>query len=142
MLMLYRKYDPKTYITRELYAKVAETNDLRYVWAHKNAQKWRVNYNKFLMLCHDNCSVCQSKLNYGLGKNNKAKTDTETPSTDHIIPRSLGGEEYEISNLWVICKRCNTLKNNASGLDDIRRQENLVYFAKVSYELNNVGKET
>lgn len=142
MLMLYPKYDPSTYITRELYAKVAETNDLRHVWAHVNAQKWRVDYNKFLMLCHDNCDCCGSKLHYGIGRNNPAKSDTATPSTDHIIPRSQGGNEYDISNMWVICKRCNTFKNNANGEDDIRRLENLVAFLKLSNYVNSVRKET
>jgi 5-methylcytosine-specific restriction endonuclease McrA len=139
--MLSPKYHQGTYLTRELYAKVAETNDLRYVWAYANAQKWRVDYDKFLMLCHDNCDCCQSKLNYGIGRNNPAKTDTETPSTDHIIPRSMGGDEYDIANMWVICKRCNTFKNNAQGEEDIRRLENLVAFLKLSHYVNNSGKE-
>jgi len=140
--MLSPKYDPSTYITRELYAKVAETNDLRHVWAYVNAQKWRVEYDKFLMLCHDTCDCCGSKLHYGIGRNNPAKTDTSTPSTDHIIPISQRGDAYDISNMWVICKRCNTFKNNAKGEEDIRRLENLVAFLKISHYVNNSGKET
>lgn len=139
--MLYSKYDPDTYVTRDLYRKVAETNDLRYVWAHINAQKWRVDYNRFLMICHDECDCCGSKLNYGIGKNNTAKTNTETPSTDHILPLSLGGAN-DITNMWVICVRCNTFKNNAKGDEDIKRLENIAAFLKMSHCLNSVGKET
>lgn len=142
ILMLYPKYHPGTYLTRELYEKVAETNDLRYVWASANAQKWRVDYDKFLMLCHDNCDCCSSNLHYGIGRNNPDKTDMETPSTDHIIPISQGGNPYDISNMWVICKRCNTFKNNAQGEEDIRRLENLVAFLKISHYVNSVEKET
>jgi 5-methylcytosine-specific restriction endonuclease McrA len=116
---IYPKYDPATYVTRDLYRKVYETRDLRYVWAHKNAQKWGINYDLFLNLCKEKCSCCGSELNYGLGKNNVNKSDIHTPSTDHIIPRSMGGTN-EIENLWIICNRCNTLKNNSTP-DDIHR---------------------
>jgi 5-methylcytosine-specific restriction endonuclease McrA len=140
--MLSPKYHQGTYVTRELYAKVAQTGDVRYVWAHLNAQKWRVDPKKFIWVCLDNCSICKSKLNYGLGRNNPAKTDTETPSTDHIIPISQGGGEYDISNMWVICMRCNTFKNNAQGKEDSRRLNMLSEFLEITVELNNVRKET
>jgi len=42
-----------------------------------------------------------------------------TPSTDHIIPRSEGGTN-DIENLWIICNRCNLLKNNSTA-EDIHR---------------------
>lgn len=126
--MLYPKYDPATYITRDLYRKVCETNDLRYVWAYSNAQKWGVEYEPYLELCKETCSCCGSKLDYGLGKNNKGKLDENTPSTDHKIPRSRGGTD-SIDNFWIICNKCNTLKNNATH-EDIYRYENIVKMLK------------
>jgi len=126
--MIYPKYDPGTYITRDLYRKVCETGDLRYVWAHSNAPKWNADYNEFLALCETTCSCCGSTLNYGLGKNNVGKADVNTPSTDHKIPRSRGGTD-DINNLWIICNKCNTLKNNATH-EDIYRYENIVKMLK------------
>ena len=116
---LYPKYDPGTYMTRDLYKIVCETKDLRPVWGHVNAQKWGVDPQGFLALCHDTCSCCGSDLDYGLGKNNVDKSDVHTPSTDHKIPRSMGGSN-DLSNLWVICNRCNRLKNDSTA-DDIHR---------------------
>lgn len=116
---LYPKYDPGTYHSRELYRIVTETRDLRPVWAHRNANKWGVDYEQFLALCKEECSCCGSPLDYGLGKNNVEKADVNTPSTDHIRPRSLGGTN-DISNLWIICVRCNLFKSNATS-EDIHR---------------------
>lgn len=126
--MLYPKYDPDTYHTRELYRKVCETGDLRFVWAHKNANKWGAEYEPYLAKCEETCSCCGSELDYGLGKNNKNKLDEHTPSTDHIIPRSKGGTD-DINNLWIICNKCNTLKNNATH-EDITRYENIIRVLK------------
>ena len=116
---LYPKYDPGTYHSRDLYRTVCETKNLRPVWAHKNANKWGVDVEQFLRLCGDVCSCCGSELDYGLGYNNVDKQDVNTPSTDHIIPKSLGGTN-DIENLWIICNRCNLLKNNSTA-EDIHR---------------------
>jgi len=127
-MSLYPKYDPDTYHTRELYRKVCETGDLRIVWAYKNANKWNAEYEPYLAKCELNCSCCGSPLDYGIGKNNKGKLDENTPSTDHIIPRSKGGTD-DIDNLWIICNKCNTLKNNATH-EDIKRYENIIRVLK------------
>ena len=71
--MLYPKFDPGTYITRDLYRTVCETGDLRVVWAQKNSQKWNVEYNAYLAKCGEYCACCGSELDYGLGKNNNNK---------------------------------------------------------------------
>lgn len=121
MKKLYPKYDPGTYHSRDLYRKVCETNDLRPVWAYKNAQKWGVDPEEFLKLCGETCACCGSPLDYGLGKNNIEKKDVNTPSTDHLVPQSLDESKVnEITNLWIICSRCNLLKNNSTA-DDIHR---------------------
>jgi 5-methylcytosine-specific restriction endonuclease McrA len=80
---------------------------------------WGVEYEPYLALCKSSCSCCGSKLNYGLGKNNPGKKDYETPSTDHIIPKSEGGAD-SIDNFWIICERCNRMKNNAT-YEDVER---------------------
>lgn len=131
MAKLYPKYDPGTYYSRELFRTVCETNDLRPVWAWKNAQKWGVDFVQFLAKCEETCSCCGSHLNYGLGKNNVDKLDIHTPSTDHIIPRSLEGSN-DIDNLWIICNRCNLLKNNSTP-EDIHR------YRKILETLEHIG---
>jgi len=136
-MLLYPKYDPGTYITRDLYRKVCETKDLRYVWAHKNSQKWAVDYDSFLALCGETCACCGSQLDYGLGQNNQDKSDVNTPSTDHINPRSLGGTN-DIENLWIICNRCNLLKNNSTP-DDIHRYKRIL---ETLEQINSNKKDT
>lgn len=132
MKKLYPKYDPGTYITRDLFRIVCETNDLRPVWAHPNSLKWSVDYQSFLEKCGNTCSCCESPLDYGLGKNNTSKLDINTPSTDHIVSqkvaRNLGWTEEQInhiSNLWIICVRCNRLKNDSTA-EDIHRYKRIV----------------
>lgn len=124
MQKLYSKYDPGTYITRDLFRVVCETRDLRPVWAWKNSQKWGVEYEPFLSKCANSCACCGSPLNYGLGKNNVDKSDIHTPSTDHINPRSMGGTN-DLDNLWIICNRCNLLKNNSTP-EDIHRYRRIL----------------
>lgn len=127
---LYPKYDPGTYVTRDLFRVVCETRDLRPVWAWKNSQKWSVDYSQFLAKCGDTCACCGSPLDYGLGKNNIEKSDENTPSTDHIVPRSLGGTN-DIDNLWIICNRCNLLKNNSTPQDIHRYRRILETLEKI-----------
>ena len=123
-MSLYPKYDPGTYLTRDLFRAVCETRDLRPVWAHKNSQKWSVDYQGFLDKCGSHCACCGSLLNYGLGRNNTNKADTATPSTDHRRPRSQGGTN-DLENLWIICMRCNLLKNNSTA-EDIERYRGIL----------------
>ena len=118
-MKLYPKYNPETYINKEFFAEVCKTGDLRPVWAKTNSVVWGVAYEPYLALCKPSCSCCGSKLNYGLGKNNPGKKDYETPSTDHIIPKSEGGAD-SIDNFWIICERCNRMKNNAT-YEDVER---------------------
>lgn len=123
-MKLYPKYNPETYINKEFFAEVCRTGDLRPVWAKVNSTVWGVEYAPYLALCKTHCPCCGSKLNYGLGKNNTGKQDYETPSTDHIIPKSQGGKD-NIDNFWVICERCNRFKNNATH-EDVERMKNIV----------------
>lgn len=131
--MLYPKYDPATYITRDLYRKVCETNDLRYVWAHTNSQKWNVDYDKFLALCGEECSICGETLDYGLGKNNTGKSNENKPSTHHIIPQSKGGKD-EIENFSIICMRCNEILTNSTH-KEIHRYIQIAKFLEAHTEL-------
>ena len=128
---IYPKYHPGTYYSRELYRIVCETKDLRPVWAYRNAPKSSVDPEELLKLCEPNCSCCGSPLDYGLGKNNSGKDDFNKPSRDHIIPLSFGGPD-EISNLWIICGRCNTLKSNATPEDIPRYHKILEVLERIS----------
>jgi hypothetical protein len=125
---LYPKYNPETYHSRDLFAVVCETGDLRPVWAKANSVNWKVEYEPYLALCKTHCPCCGSKLDYGLGKNNHGKKDYETPSTDHILPQSYGGTD-SIENFWIICERCNRFKNNAT-YEDIHRMEGILTVLK------------
>jgi len=133
MKKLYPKYDPGTYHSRDLYRIVCETKDLRPVWAYKNAQKWGVDPDPFLKLCGTNCSCCESPLDYGLGKNHEEiKDDVNTPSTDHIVAqdtaKKLGWTDdqiNDISNLWIICMKCNKIKTNSTA-EDIHRYKTII----------------
>ena len=51
MTIVQKKFDPDTYITRDLYIKVTETEDLSYVWAHIPAQKRGVDNESSHKLC-------------------------------------------------------------------------------------------
>ena len=142
-MAIYGKFEPGTYHTRDLFRVVCETNDLRPVWAYKNAQKWGVDYETYLDKCKIECSCCQSPLNYGIGKNNlEDKLDINTPSTDHIIPqtvaRSMGWTEEQINDisyLWIVCNRCNTLKNNSTAEDIHRYKAIIEHLEKVKHLL-------
>lgn len=128
MHKLYPKYNPETYYSRDIFAVVCNTGDLRPVWAKVNSVNWKVEYEPYLALCKTHCPCCGSKLNYGLGKNNPGKKDSETPSTDHITPQSYGGTD-SIDNFWIICERCNRFKNNAT-YEDIARMEGILNVLK------------
>ena len=127
---LYPKYDSDTYYSKEIFTEVCKNSDLRPVWAKVNSIKWGAEYAPFLELCQRHCPLCNSELDYGIGKNNHNKLDSNTPSTDHKIPRSTGGTN-DINNLWIICERCNRMKNNAT-FEDVTRFRNLAKFLEES----------
>lgn len=117
-MKLYPKYDPKTYYSRELFRRVCETNDLRIVWAKFVSSKKGLPYEEFFKICPHKCNICESVLDYGLGKNNHGKLDENTPSCDRIIPPPWG--DYTMDNVEIICERCNRMKNDATKKDVIR----------------------
>ena len=136
MSKLYPKYEPETYHSRDIFQRVVESHDLRIVWAYKSAGKWNADPEALLAKCKPECSCCGSKLNYGLGKNNPGKVDVNMPSTDHIVSQDQGkrlgwteDQIHHIDNLWIICMRCNLLKNNSTP-EDIHRYENIVRVLK------------
>ena len=114
MSQLYPKYNPETYLSRDLYAQVCATGDLRPVWAKSNSLNWGVEYEPFLVKCLTHCPCCGSKLNYGLGKNNHGKKDFETPSTDHLVPQSIGGTN-DLSNGQVLCLICHKFTHSVKA---------------------------
>jgi len=124
----------------DLFAEVCKTGDLRPIWAKVHSSNRKVDYSTFLNLCKNHCPLCASKLNYGIGKNNVNKKDYETPSTDHIIPRSEGGTD-SIDNFWIICERCNRFKNNSTK-EDSQRMKNISMILEDVSIIKQLLKET
>lgn len=125
---LYPYWDATTYCTRELYEEVTLTEDLRKVWSYaslgRGGRKETLTIDDIKAVCTDNCPICGNELDYGLGKNNHIKGDSHTPSLDKLVPGEAGGK-YIVGNIWVICERCNRLKNSAHGEEDARRLETI-----------------
>jgi 5-methylcytosine-specific restriction endonuclease McrA len=125
---LYPYWDPKTYCTRELFEEVTVSLDLRKVWSYASLsrvnRKISLTIDDILSVCVTHCPICNSELDYGLGENNHQKGDIHTPSLDKLIPGEAGGK-YTRDNIWVICERCNRLKNSAHGEQDAQRLETL-----------------
>ena len=69
----------------------------------------RLNTDYLLSLAKDNCPCCGRAMWYGRVHN--FVEGYEKPSIDRIDPR--GG--YVNENVWIICNKCNTKKNDASS---------------------------
>lgn len=125
---LFPFWDATTYCTRELFEEVTITEDLRKVWSYaslgRGGRKSTLVVDDIRAVCTDHCPICKNELDYGLGKNNHNKEDYHTPSLDQRVPREAGGA-YIVGNIWVICERCNRLKNSAHGEEDARRLETI-----------------
>jgi 5-methylcytosine-specific restriction endonuclease McrA len=137
---LFPKYLPGTYHSRDVFNRVVDTRDLRIPWAYKSALKWGVDAEQFLALCGPTCKCCNSTLDYGVGKNNHGKKDINTPSTDHLIPQSGSGTN-DLSNLWIICMRCNRMKSDAT-YDDIARLEGVLRILKETKPVDKTNELT
>ena len=91
----------------------------------------------------DRCLSCNSPLWYGRCHNSKPdllKDGFQQPSLDRLNP-NLGRNEihqgYFDGNVWIICKKCNTRKNDASSPDELI---NLAEAWKLEIERNNGSK--
>ena len=51
------------------------------------------------------CPLCTVRLSYEVGRT------ANSAEVDHIIPHSRGGKDH-MSNVQVICRRCNQSKGN------------------------------
>lgn len=91
-------------------------------------------YNKFLMIygwqdlrmkafVRDNftCVLCSKKVI-------KDAYGTYALVGDHILPISLGGEEWDLKNVQTLCLECNKEKTreDRKKIDALRRKEKLV----------------
>lgn len=69
----------------------------------------RLNIDYISSLCHDNCPCCGRAMWYGRVHN--FVEGYQKPSLDRIDP--AGG--YIDENVWIICNKCNTKKNDSSN---------------------------
>ncbi len=69
----------------------------------------RLNLDYVLSLCEDNCPCCGRAMWYGRVHN--FVEGYQKPSLDRIDPQ--GG--YVNENVWIICNKCNTKKNDSSN---------------------------
>ena len=106
---------------------------------NKNKRYGTLTEEYLLTLATDNCRCCGRKLWYGRCSNGMTAEQKEDgyvePSLDRI-DNSLSKEEgYIDSNLWIICRNCNTKKNNAMHPDE------LINIANAWITMSNTNKK-
>ena len=72
-----------------------------------------------LSKCVDECPMCKREMWYGRCVNGISNPEAK-PSLDRLVPGSKGGQ-YVDGNVWIICKKCNTYKNDQTSPDQMRR---------------------
>ena len=65
------------------------------------------------------CIMCGKDMWYGRCVNGIPDFEAK-PSIDRLVPGSKGGK-YIDGNIWIICKKCNTYKNDQDFPDQMRR---------------------
>ena len=107
---IYRKNNKKKCDSR--IKKWAQDNKFRY-WAsvarrnHKPKNIVNITLKELTEIAEytEICSICKIKLDYSL---NKGRHQYNSPSLDR-----MNNENYlDIKNVWIICRKCNTTKNN------------------------------
>ena len=71
-----------------------------------------------LSKCVDNCPMCNKKMWYGRCVNGIDDAEAK-PSIDRLIPKTNGGE-YVDGNVWIICRKCNTYKNDQTSPEQMK----------------------
>ena len=69
----------------------------------------------------EKCKSCGDDVS---GKTNRGGIKYSNAEVDHILPVTLGGMEFDVSNLRVLCKRCNT--DNRPGLRNQKKISNWI----------------
>jgi 5-methylcytosine-specific restriction endonuclease McrA len=133
--MIQLGYNRKTYGSMATFKRFVEALDrgespevaMRHVWVGKNHRTKKTGHDAMLAICGYKCANprCNNVLDYSLGGNIKGKKASDNmPSLDHIIPTNKGGAD-SIENYQILCKRCNTAKNDMFGREDAERQRGI-----------------
>ena len=72
-----------------------------------------------LTKCVDECPMCGKNMWYGRCVNGISNFEAK-PSLDRLMPGSKGGK-YIDGNVWIVCKKCNTYKNDQDLPEQMRR---------------------
>jgi hypothetical protein len=101
---------------------------IKKVWVnHALSMPIRVPFKKsgelteeyVLSKCVDVCPMCGKNMWYGRCVNGIFDPEAK-PSIDRLVPGSKGGK-YIDGNVWIVCKKCNTYKNDQDLPDQMRR---------------------
>ena len=133
--MISKAYNNRTYGDYETFRVFTEAlargedpkSAMRMVWVRKNHRSRYVGIDELYSVCGTHCAntMCGNELNYSLGDNIKGKKASgNMPSLDRKIPTTRGGTDTVV-HYQVLCYRCNTLKNDAFGIDDAKRLQGL-----------------
>lgn len=79
-----------------------------------NQRDWVLAKKRAKAMYDHVCVICNKELD----ANAKAYTNNSV-EVDHIYPLSLGGHPYEVSNLQLLCMKCNRRKSNKLPGSDV-----------------------
>jgi hypothetical protein len=133
-------YDQGTYLSEKLFEGFKASKNqkafLKLIWAF--GVGWDCNPVELAKICPDVCPIFKTPLDYGRGLNRILNPNVDSdegffqPTVDHIIPRSLGGED-SISNYVIVSRKANQFKsdmNSQEELDNFYNGMKTVYFGK------------
>ena len=90
---------------------------------------WQSLRQEALRVYGEKCKECGTKEEYRkVKRNDMFGSDTEWDYSnfivDHILPIALGGKEFDIKNLQILCFKCNKIKTKQDIKDIVQLRRN------------------